>query len=176
MKGLAVGIALLIVAALTWAIWPYVIPGASRSGAASSVGTSPSSPASSTTSSSSGGVLEAPRPETPLQAPLSAEERRREELGQKRLPYYRFLRQHFSDAIERFAVTEALDTLDLVIARDDEETLSGLVQNAVAPSAYQYGFRKVRFYVRNPIGSVEPFRLIAETTRDESGRWNTFRK
>lgn len=165
MKGLAVGIGLLIVAALTLLLWPRLAPGRIRAGDAL--------PAPSRAAP---GVTEAPQPERPLEAPRSREEQIREELSQKRLPFYRFLRQNYADLIDRFAVIEALDTLDLVVTRDDDETLNLLVRDVVAPTAREYGFRKIRFLVRNPEDSVEPFRLIAESTDDGSGQWNTFRK
>ena len=97
-------------------------------------------------------------------------------LGKKRLPFYRFLRQNYGQLIERFSVLEDYDTLDLVVTSGDERTLTGLIQNAIAPSAKQYGFRRVRFYTRNPPKSVDPFTVVAESSEDGSGRWNTFMK
>ncbi len=100
----------------------------------------------------------------------------REELGQKRLPFFRFLRQNYGNIIERFSVLEDFDTLDLVIKQDDDRTMAGIIQQAIAPSAKEYGFRRVRFYTRNAPNSVEPFTIVAESSEDGSGRWNTFRK
>jgi hypothetical protein len=50
------------------------------------------------------------------------------------------------------------------------------VREAIAPTARQYGFERVKFYVRNPIGTVEPYRVVAESSWDGAGRWNTFMK
>jgi hypothetical protein len=112
----------------------------------------------------------------PITAPLGKEEELREELGRKRLPFYRFLRENYGQLIERFSVLQDFDTLDLVVTQADESVLTGLIQHAIAPQAKQYGFRRVRFYVRNAPNSVEPFTVIAESSDDGSGRWNTFMK
>jgi hypothetical protein len=121
-------------------------------------------------------VLDAPTPVKSLEPPLTAEEEVRREFARRRLPFYRYLREGYGDIVTHFAVTERIDTLDLVVARDDDATLKRLVAEAVAPSAELYGFRKVRFYRANPPRSVEPLTLVAESTYDEAGRWNTFRK
>jgi len=168
MKAFAVVVALLIVAALTVLLWPRLVP-ASTPGPFPKLGEGAGSGGAT-------GVVDAPRPTHPLHAPLSREEQVREEFAEKRVSFYRFLRQNYADVVEKFAVIEALDTLDLVVSRDDDETLNRLVEEAVSPSAKDYGFRKIRFYVRNPADSVEPFLLVAESTWDGSGRWNTFRK
>jgi hypothetical protein len=118
----------------------------------------------------------APHPGAAVDVPLSKEEKLREELGAKRLPFYRFLRQNYGNLIERFSVLEEFDTLDLVVTQADERTLTALVQQAIAPSAKEYGFRRVRFYTRNGPNSVEPFTVVAESSEDGSGRWNTFMK
>jgi hypothetical protein len=118
----------------------------------------------------------APHAGAPVNVPLSKEEKLKEELGEKRLPFFRFLRQNYGDLIERFSVLEDYDTLDLVVRRADERTLTGLVQQAIAPSAKEYGFRRVRFYTRNAPNAVDPFTVVAESSEDGSGRWNTFMK
>ena len=135
----------------------------------------PRPPASAETTSPdmSGG---APHPSTPVAPPMSREEQLREELGRKRLPFYRYLRDNYGDIIERFSVLDDFDTLDLVVKQADERTLTALIQRAIAPSAKQYGFRRVRFYTRNAPTSVEPFTVVAESSEDGSGRWNTFMK
>jgi hypothetical protein len=50
------------------------------------------------------------------------------------------------------------------------------MREAVSPQARQYGFRRVRFYVRADAGSVDPYRLIAESSCDDTGRWIIYRK
>lgn len=133
-------------------------------------------PPSTAQPTSSSELAEAPQPDRPLYAPRTREEEVREKLAKERLPYFRYLRRNYAGIIEQFAVRERLDTLDLVIARDDDETLRALIQSAVAPSAELYGFRKVRFFVRKSEPSVEPLLLIAEATLGDGGQWNTFRK
>jgi hypothetical protein len=167
MKIVAVIIGLAVVALIVWLILPYAVPQNGRGASSSTSRPSATDPSRST---------EAPRPDKRLEAPLSPEEQRREEMSEKRLPFYRYLRQNYSQAIERFAVTENLDTLDLVVTREDDATLNGLVREAISPQAREYGFRRVRFYVRAAPGSVDPYRLVAESSYDETGRWITFRK
>ena len=117
-----------------------------------------------------------PTLDKPIQAPLSQEEEVREAMGRKRIPYYKFLRDNYSELVRHFAVTDNLDTLDLEVARADNGTLQTILSNAVAPYARQYGFRKVRFYTANPPRSVQPVTLVAESADDGSGHWNTFLK
>lgn len=117
-----------------------------------------------------------PKPDRPLNTPQTKEEEVREEYARRRLPYYKFLKDNYSDIVKNFAVTENLDTLDLEVTKTDDETLANIISNAVSPTAKQYGFRKVRFYVPNPSNSVQPVTLVAESTYDDAGRWNTFKK
>ena len=117
-----------------------------------------------------------PKPDRPINAPLTREEEIRQEFSRKRLPFYKFLRDNYSELIKNFAVTESVDTLDLEVTKSDSETLANIISNAVSPTAKQYGFRKVRFYVPNPPNSVQPVTLVAESTYDDAGRWNTFMK
>ena len=117
-----------------------------------------------------------PSPNRPLDAPRTAEEDVREDYSRKRLPFFRFLRENYGQVIQRFAVTESIDTLDLQVTVTDDESLRRIVSEAVSPTAKQYGFRKVRLFVANPPGNPDPVALIAESTFDDAGRWNTFRK
>ena len=117
-----------------------------------------------------------PKPGRPMESPLTRQEEIRQEFSQKRLPYYKFLNDNFSDVIVHFGVTESIDTLDVQIAKDDDAIMKRVVSEAVGPSAKEYGFRKVRFYVANPKTSVTPVTLIAESALDGSGNWNTFKK
>src|SRR2546423_512447 len=100
-----------------------------------------------------------PTLDKPILAPLSQEEEIREAMGRKRIPYYKFLRNNYSEVVRHFAVTDNLDTLDLEVARSDNAMLQTILSNAVAPYARQYGFRKVRFYTANPPRSVQPVTL-----------------
>src|SRR5262249_4708691 len=110
----------------------------------------------SSTSSEGGASFGGPKPDRPLTAPHTDAEEKREEYARRRLPYYKYLRENWSELIKNFAVTEDLDTLDLEVNKTDSETLSRIVSEAVSPTAKQYGFRKVRFYVPNPTNSVQP--------------------
>jgi len=121
-------------------------------------------------------VTEAPKPGKALESPRPREEEVREEFSRRRLPFYRFLRANYGKVVEHFGVTQGLDTLDLVVNRTDEETLRTIISMAVGPSAKEYGFRKVRFLAPNPPGSVDPLTLVAESTVDDTGHWNTFKK
>jgi hypothetical protein len=115
-------------------------------------------------------------PDQAIHAPLTHEDEIREELGNKRLPFYRFLREKFGEQIQHFGVTEQLDTLDLQVATADDQTIKYILENAVTPTAKQYGFKKVRFYIPNPPSLSEPMTLVAESTDDGSGQWTTFKK
>src|SRR2546422_1605783 len=64
-----------------------------------------------------------PTLDKPIQAPLSQEDEVREAMGRKRIPYYKFLRDNYSEVVRHFVVTDNLDTLDLEIARADNDTL-----------------------------------------------------
>ena len=133
-------------------------------------------PSSNSIASDTSGDGFAPKPNQPIESPRTKQDEIRQEFSQKRLPFYRFLRNNFADAIIHFGVTESIDTLDVQIAKDDDAIMKRVVSEAVGPSAKEYGFRKVRFYVANPKGSVQPVTLIAESALDDSGNWNTFKK
>lgn len=132
----------------------------------------PTAEAATGTNTSSG----PPKPDQPLNAPKTREEQLRQDLAQKRVPFFKYLRQNFSDQIDHFSVLDDYDTLDLVVNKSDDQTISTLLQNAIGPSAREYGFRRVRWYTKNAVGSIEPYTIVAESSYDEGGRWNTFRK
>ena len=171
MRALAVVIGLLIVAAAAWLLWPRIGPSK-----AAAVSPAPPGSGADNIGARPGRVTEAPHPGSPLRAPMTAEEQVRQDLSDRRVPFFRFLRQNYSDVIEHFSVLDTPETLDLVVSREDDPTLKLVIQNAIEPNAKEYGFRRVRFYVRNTHTSVEPFTLVAESTDDGSGHWNTFRK
>jgi hypothetical protein len=113
-------------------------------------------------------------PEKQIETPRSREEELREDLSEKRLPFFRELRKQYGDSIQ-FAVLGDPDTLDVVMEKADSESVQSLVSNAISPSGRRYGFRRVKFYTRNPRGSVDPLELKAEASYDEAGHWNLFR-
>lgn len=129
-------------------------------------------------SAASGGIdpSQAPRPDHPIGAPLTREQEVRQQFAAKRIPFFRFLKENYGNVVIHFAVTDDVDTLDLAVTSADDQTLKTIVENAVSPTAKQYGFRRIRFYTLNPQGSVEPATLVAESTYDDAGHWNTFRK
>ena len=108
--------------------------------------------------------------------PSTEEQRERDEITRKRLPFFQSLRANFSKEISSFGVTQSVDTLDIVVTDPAPESIQTLVARAVSPTAEQYGFKKVRTFIANPPGSVEPLKLVAESTYDGAGRWNTFLK
>ena len=111
-----------------------------------------------------------------VELPSTPEQEVREEMTRKRLPFFQMLRTKYGKEISSFGVTRAIDTLDLVVTNPDPQAIQALVAGAVSPTAEQYGFRKVRTFIANPTGTVEPLTLVAESTYDGAGRWNTFLK
>ncbi len=115
-------------------------------------------------------------PDKKISVPSTESQRLRDEIGKKRIPFFHMLSDKFSDIITRSSVLDDIETLDLVIAKPDNVTVLGIVQNAIQPTARDYGFTRVRFYVRNETAAIDPFRVVAETTFDGTSHWNTFWK
>ncbi|MCS6775805.1 MAG: hypothetical protein NZ557_04600 [Chthonomonadaceae bacterium] len=116
-----------------------------------------------------------PASETDITPPLTPEERARVQREARRAPFYTWLRQ--SPWIAGFRPVEREPaTLDIYLNRDDFRLVPMLMHEAIAPVAGRYGFQKVRFYVPNPPGNVDRYRLEAEATQDSDGQWRTFRK
>ena len=111
-----------------------------------------------------------------VDAPKSDTAKLREEIDQKRIPFFHMLHEKYADQIDHASVLSDIDTLDLFLTKDDQNVVQWLVQNAIGPTARQYGFERVQFYVKNPVGTLEPYRVIAESSWDGSARWNTFLK
>jgi hypothetical protein len=158
--GVLVGLAIVVLVALV--ILPRLKPGAGAS-----TGAEPAGPTARTGD---------PLPGERINAPKSETERMQAEIERKRIPYFRMLHDRFGDYIERASVLDDIDTLDLIVKKSDMDTIQWLVQNAVGPTAREYGFERVRFYVSNPINRTEPFSIVAESAWDGSTRWNTFLK
>ena len=171
MKGCAGAIGalfgLLILGAVAyWFVLPRVKPGAAKPPATETAGptTEPSPDRSN------------PHPGEAIKTPPTAAEQLRADINKKRIPFFHYLHDNYSDVIESSRVLDEMETLDVVVKKADENTLTGLVSAAIAPSAKEYAFNRVRFYLRNPVGSVDPFKVVAESTYDGSGHWNTFFK
>jgi hypothetical protein len=157
--GVIVGLSIVVFAAL------YVIP---------KLQSKPGSPGSGTPTSTTGGGsgLSGGRIETPA----SDTERMKKEIDRKRIPFFRMIHDNHSDKIVRASVLDDIDTLDLVVKKGDADSVQWIVQNAVGPTAREYGFERVRFYVANPLSKTEPYSIVAESSWDGSTRWNTFLK
>jgi hypothetical protein len=117
-----------------------------------------------------------PLPEGRIALPPTPDQKLREETTRQRLPFFQSLRARYSREISSFGVTQAIDTLDIVVTDPDPEAIQKVIAGAISPTAGQYGFSKVRTFIANPTGSVEPLKLVAESTYDGAGRWNTFLK
>lgn len=157
-------VGLLIVCGLGYLLLRKPAAGTASAGTATSAGAPPLAPGGS------------PHPAQPIAPPVSREEQLRQDLERKRIPYFHFLVTNFGSVIVRPAVLEDYDTLDLIVNRSDDATVSMLVTQAVAPSAKDYGFSRVRFYTPNPPGSVQPYTVFAEATDDGTGHWTVFKK
>lgn len=145
----------LLAVAAGWVLGPRLLPGAGRTSQ------EPARPS-------------APGLEAPVPVPIEAAERERQRLSEQRVPFYRELRAKWSHAIERFAVLDEQDTLLVVVTRSDDDAVRALVEQAIAPSARQYGFRRARLMTADPVSGAEPYRLIAEASCDDTGRWTVY--
>lgn len=168
MKALGVLLGLLLVGVMAWLLMPRLLRRAD-------------SPPNAPAARMPGQITEARQTEKVVETPLSDDEKMREDLIQKRLPYYQELRQQFADVLvplpnERTAPKDALDTLELIVTQEEDAALLRLMQDAITPQARRYGFRRVQFYVRNPSSDPQPRHLIAEASEDGAGHWNLFRK
>ena len=108
--------------------------------------------------------------------PMANADRQRADIDKKRLPLFHLLRDKYDKLIYRVAVLDDLETLDIVLTKPDNETIALLVSEVVQPVAKKYAFRRFRWYERTPSNSQEPVHNVAETSMDDSGRWNTFWK
>ena len=84
-------------------------------------------------------------------------------------------KQSFSDGFFQIAAAQNPQPQTVALTAEDAEFARNACEGA-RDSAKEYGFRKVRFYVANPRGSVQPVTLIAESALDDAGNWNTFKK
>ena len=117
-----------------------------------------------------------PMPARSVELPTTPAQKVREDLTRERLPFFQHLRNNYGKQISSFGVTDTIDTLDIVVTDPDTNMIQSLIGQAISPTADRYGFRKVRVYIANPPGALEPLKLVAESTYDGAGRWNTFLK
>lgn len=110
-----------------------------------------------------------------IEVPRSNAQREHDDLEAKRGPFYDWIRKNMKDVLvgwEPSASDPA--TLDLYLGRDDPSRIPWLMQNLVTVYAHQYGFDHVRFFL--PTNTSDHWRLDSESSFDDTGTWNTFRK
>lgn len=110
-----------------------------------------------------------------LPVPLTPYEERRSDLIEKRSALVRRLQETSAGPVS-CSWPEELDTLDLTPRGNPEAVVPALVSGVIAPEAYGYGIRRVRWFVRADPPLAKTFRLVAESTRDADGSWRTFWK
>lgn len=108
--------------------------------------------------------------------PLTREEREYADIEARRAPFYDSLRRNYSFITVLRPAPGDQTTIEVYLNQTDTQLVPTLVYDAIAPYAKRYGFRRARFYMPNPPGSVERYRLDSEATQDSGGGWNTFRK
>src|SRR5262249_17878154 len=115
--------------------------------------------------------------DTNLAPPRTPEQRANDDLEAKRAPYYRWVREQAAGLVSDVRPADD-DGSALVIytTSDTPDIVSTLASDVIAPAAFQYGFRHVRFFVPNPPGSVSQYRYDAESNADPDGSWHTFHK
>jgi hypothetical protein len=135
------------------------------------------SPPEAPASSPSAPPPSASAPPQPLDAPRSAEQKERDSLEAQRAPFYARLRQDLGAyLVSALPADQDRATLELYAATDDAQAVQLLLTQGVLTDACRYGFRRVCFYLPNPPGEVERYRLDTEATCDASGVWHAFRK
>jgi hypothetical protein len=130
----------------------------------------------STRSSDTGGHARSSSSDPAITPPLNPEDREYEDVEKQRAPFYSWVRQNFTYVAALRPSPEDQSTLEIYTRQDDARMSTALVHDIVAPYAKKYGFRRARFYLPNPPGNVDRYRLDSESTPDSGGVWNTFRK
>lgn len=113
----------------------------------------------------------------PIDPPKSSAQREYESRESRRNALYARIRQE-GGAYLTDATPDPDDpaTLDLYTAQDNDALVDSFLNLIVRLDAYHYGFRHVRFFLPNPSGTAERFRMAAEAQPDASGAWQAFRK
>lgn len=111
-------------------------------------------------------------------APLvSPEQKAMEEYEAQRAPFYAYLRDKCASLVtDGRPSQEDRSLLVLYTARNDAAIVTDILTQIVTPYAYSYGFRHVRFYLPNPPGSVERYRLAAEAQAASPNNWQAFQR
>ncbi len=114
----------------------------------------------------------------PSIAPLvSPEQKAMEEYEAQRAPFYNYLRDKCAGLVtDGRPSQEDRSLLVLYTARNDSTIVTDILTQIVTPYAYSYGFRHVRFYLPNPPGGVERYRLAAEAQAASPSNWQAFQR
>ena len=113
----------------------------------------------------------------PISPPRSPEESAAADLEAKRGPFYAWIRKEMSALLAAWQPSSGHPaTLELYATQNDPSVVLTLQQQLVAPYAARYGFDHVLFYLLNPPGSLERYRLDSEASLDSNGSWNLIRK
>ena len=111
-------------------------------------------------------------------APLvSPEQKAMEEYEAQRAPFYAYLRDKCASlVVDGRPSQEDRSLLVLYTTRNDATVVTDILTQIVNPYAYSYGFRHIRFYLPNPSGSVERYRLAAEAQAASPNNWQAFQR
>jgi hypothetical protein len=110
----------------------------------------------------------------PLAAPLSKDERERLDYARVRAPFLARLREMCSADGAGATTGDDLSELSFAIESDSPDHVARLRDAALGLRAADFGFRVMRFYVRDRASAGVPPRLVAEVALGEDGRWRTF--
>ena len=116
----------------------------------------------------------APEPQ-PVAVPPTPYEERRGALIERRSALVQRLQKAGAGPISCTWPAE-LDTMDLTPEAAAEAAIPTLVSGVIMPEAFEYGIRRVRWFVLGDPPAAKRPRLVAETTRDADGSWRTFWK
>ena len=167
-----------------WLLAPRLLsPGSSAPAPASSPSASAAPTASAASSASALPPItatSAPGTQNALPgiAPLvSPEQKAIQDYEAQRAPFYAFLRDKCAALIADGRPSDAeRSLLVLYTARNDDRVVTDILAQVITPYAYAYGFRHVRFYLPNPPGGVERYRLAAEAQASAPNTWQAFQK
>jgi hypothetical protein len=183
--GKALGLLLIVVASgllVYLFIAPLLTPTPSKPGSAAvpvpvSAAETPAQPTTAPAPAADSHTVPTPSGDVALPPPRSPEQRAADDLETKRAPYYRWMREQAPDRVAdvRPADDDAA-TLVIYTTYDNPDVAPSLTRDVVAPAAFRYGFRHVRYFAPNTPGSVSQYRFDAEATVDANGDWNTFHK
>ncbi len=114
----------------------------------------------------------------PNSAPLvSPGQKAMEDYEAQRAPFYAYLHDKCPGlVIDGRPSQEDRSLLVLYTARNDATIVTDILTQIVTPYGYSYGFRHIRFYLPNPLGGVERYRLAAEAQAASPNNWQAFQR